>query len=232
MKLDWIIAALAGGSLALTATQTPGQGTADQEDRLREEKIERIRERQEELLRARRNGSLESLRQMQGAWQLTELRSGVLVDTGRHDACVLTVAQEFLTIELHAAYFDEEGSEEWSFIQTGTYRLNFDRAGKLLATLLIGSMDNEEGLTLPREPGEISVYEVRFDRGSLVLYGEDTSRFIFDRIATGALTELLYEEIDWLPGRDPEVEAVDASAPAAAREGEEPGPTPEVDTGG
>ncbi len=232
MKLEWIVAALAGGSLALSTAQVVDGSGPDRADRLRQDKLERIEERQEELRQARRNGSIEQLRRMQGAWQLVELRSSVLVDAGRHDACLVTVAQEFLTIELHAAYCDDQGNEEWSFIQTGTYRLNFDRQGKLLATLLIGSMDDGEGLTLPREPGEVSVYEVRFDRDSLVLLSDDASRFTFDRIATGALTRLLYEDTDWLPGREPLAAPVDASAPPRGAEGEAPEPAPAGDQGG
>jgi hypothetical protein len=232
MKLEWIVAALAGGTLALSTAQVVDGSGPDRADRLRQDKLERIEERQEELRQARRNGSIEQLRRMQGAWQLVELRSSVLVDAGRHDACLVTVAQEFLTIELHAAYFDDQGNEEWSFIQTGTYRLNFDRQGKLLATLLIGSMDDGEGLTLPREPGEVSVYEVRFDRDSLVLLSDDASRFTFDRIATGALTRLLYEDTEWLPGREPLAAPVDASAPPRGAEGEAPEPAPAGDQGG
>ncbi len=225
MKLDWMIAALAGGTLALSTARAVQDDDRSEAERRREGQVERVRERQDELRRARIGGSIQTLRRMQGAWQLVELRSSVLVDAGRHDACILIVSQEFLTIELHAAYFDDQGAEEWSFIQTGTYRLNFDQGGRLLATLLIGSMDDGEGMTLPREPGEVSSYEVRFDaRGDLVMIGDDQSRFTFGRVATGLLTRLLYEEVEWLPGREPapEAEPVDASAPRD----EEPAPAP------
>ena len=192
MKPKWIAAALCG-TLALAAAQEPGQDEPTPAER-RKAQVERIQQRQEEY------------------------RSATLVDAGRQDACYLTVAHEFLTIEVHMAYFDEQGREEGSYMQTGTYRLNFDKFGKLLATLLIGSIDDGTGLTKPQPPGQVSVYEVSFVDDALILHGEDTSRFTFERVATGALTRLLYEETEWLPGHAPvepeDGEPVEASSPA------------------
>ena len=223
MKPSWIAPALAAalcGTLALAAAQAPARPTAQdpvEDGASRPTQAERIKRRQEELAQAVRRGAVEKLRRMQGAWQLIDYRSATLVDAGRQEVCYLTVAHEFLTIELHMGYFDEQGREEASYIQTGTYRLNFDPFGKLLATCLIGTIDDGTGLTKPREPGLVSVYEVSYVDGALVLYAEDTSRFTFERVATGALTRLLYEETDWLPGRTPsEAEPVEASAPPSA----------------
>lgn len=218
MKPKWIAAALCG-TLALAAAQEPGQDEPTPAER-RKTQVERIQQRQEELEQAMRRGAVQKLRRLQGAWQLVEYRSATLVDAGRQDACYLTVAHEFLTIEVHMAYFDEQGREEGSYMQTGTYRLNFDKFGKLLATLLIGSIDDGTGLTKPQPPGQVSVYEVSFVDDALILHGEDMSRFTFERVATGALTRLLYEETDWLPGRAPvepeDGEPVEASSPADA----------------
>jgi len=234
MKLKWIAAALTAalcGTLAVAAAQDQDADEPTPAE-LRQAQVERIKQRQEELEQAMRRGAVQKLRRLQGAWQLVEYRSATLVDAGRQDACYLTVAQEFLTIEVHMGYFDEQGREEGSYMQTGTYRLNFDKFGKLLATCLIGSIDDGTGLTKPQQPGQVSVYEVSFVDESLILYGEDTSRFTFERVATGPLTKLLYEETDWLPGRTPpatEDDAVEDGVPVEASAPSEAGGKTPVD---
>lgn len=219
MKPNWIAAALTAalcGTLAVAAGQEQDAQEPTAAER-RQAQIERVKQRQAELEQELYRNAVLKLRKLQGAWQLVEYRSATLVDAGRQDACYLTVAHEFLTIEVHMGYFDEQGKENGSYMQTGTYRLNFDKFGKLLATCLIGSVDDGSGLTKPQQPGLISVYEVSFIDDSLILFGEDTSRFTFERVATGVLTRMLYEETDWLPGRVPaeseDGEPVEASSP-------------------
>lgn len=143
--------------------------------------------------------NVETLRAMQGGWQLMELRSPELPDPGRQDVGYMIVSDEFASIEVHFAYFDESHEEVGSFIQTGIYRLNFNIYGDLVAKLLIGSMDVGPPLTLPREPGTISVYDARVTGNRVTLNTEDGTRLIFERMKAGSLTHRLYEDTEWLP---------------------------------
>lgn len=142
---------------------------------------------------------IDTLREMQGGWQLIELRVPDLPDLGRQDVGYMVVASEFASIEVHTARFDDDGEEQDSFIQTGIYRLNFDIYGQLLATLLIGSVDGGLELTVPREPGAVSAYEARVVGDVLTLATDDGARLTFERVASGRLTHLLYEDTEWLP---------------------------------
>ena len=132
-------------------------------------------------------------------WQLMELRAPELPDAGRQDVGYMIVSSEFASIEVHIAYFDEGEEEVESFIQTGTYRLNFNIYGDLIAKLLIGSMDTGLGFTAPREPGTLSVYEARVVGDVLTLTTESGTRLTFERMAGGDLTLLLFEDTEWLP---------------------------------
>ncbi len=147
----------------------------------------------------RRARNIETLREMQGGWQLMELRAPELPDAGRQDVGYMIVSSEFASIEVHIAYFDEGEEEVESFIQTGTYRLNFNIYGDLIAKLLIGSMDTGLGFTAPREPGTLSVYEARVVGDVLTLTTESGTRLTFERMAGGDLTLLLFEDTEWLP---------------------------------
>jgi hypothetical protein len=142
----------------------------------------------------RRERNVETLRGMQGAWQLVELRVAGLHDAGRQDAGFLLVSSEFASLELHMAYFDEGGYEDGSHLETGTYRLNFNIYGDLVAKLLIGSIDDGSGRTVPREPGQLSVYEVRTVGREMTMQNEEGTRFVFEKMATGALKKLIEEE--------------------------------------
>ena len=172
---------------------------ASPQDSPRGGQSERLLEEQQAEVERRLAANVESLRGMQGGWQLRELRSAVIYDEGREDVGFLVVSGEFMSIELHLAYFDEYDEMEDSIVQTGTYRLNFDVYGNLIANLLIGCVDTGDGFAEPQEPGAQSVFETTVDGEALTLLREDGSRYIFDRMATGVLTQRLYEETDWLP---------------------------------
>lgn len=214
-------------SLVLAIGQAQDQPT--EAEKRRAAQIDRI-EREQAAARAARDARcVETLRQMQGAWQLVEYRSAVLHDAGRQEVGFVLVSGEFLSIELHMAYFDQAGEEEQSFIQTGTYRLNFNPRGDLTSMLLIGTNKSLEGYTIPTFPGDISIYEVDFLDGRMVLTGQDSSRFRFERVATGALTELLYKEVDWLPGEEGRAERRAAEAAVQRRGASEAPPAPELE---
>lgn len=197
---------LALGSLATPVlwSQVDAQSQDDEptaEER-RATQIERLKRAQEESLRATKSGHVKTLREMQGAWQLVKFVASDLADAGRQDAGFLLVGDEFLSIEIHMAYFDADGYEQGSFMQTGIYRVNFNADGMLMATCLIGSVDDGTGLTAPQPPGIVSTYDIDLVRGSLFMTSADGSRFEFERVARGALTNLIYEETDWLPGAE------------------------------
>jgi len=215
-SLQWIAGCLAlGAGLSLgsgpsadaaTAPEGPVQDAGQDEEDLtpaekrRKAQMERIAGEQARA-RAERDARLVNLlRGMQGGWQLVDFRSPQLVDAGRQEVGYMLVSDEFLSIEIHMAYFDPAMQEGDSYIQTGTYRLNFNSQEELTAMLLIGTRKSEEGYVIPTFPGGVTTYDVLFDKGSLVLTLEDSTRLTFERLGTGALTELVYREVDWLPG--------------------------------
>lgn len=199
--MSWkLIAVALGAALTASLLFPPGVAGQERDQGSEQEKIDRRKKEQADRDAHRLAGNVKTLRQMQGGWQMVELRAPDLPDAGRDDAAFMIVSSEFLAFELHTAYFGETGEEEESFIQTGTYRLNFNIYGNLIATLLIGSVDSGEGLTVPQPPGRISVYEVEVKHGSLILTAEDSTRFTFERVATGQLTLRVFEETAWLPG--------------------------------
>jgi hypothetical protein len=196
------VGALAGLHVSSAAPQPslePGQELSDAEQR-RAEQLERLENKNEEQRAARRARNVDTLRAMQGGWQLIDYTSTIMPDPGRQDIAFVVVGGEFLTIEIHMGYFDENDTLRSRLHQTGSYRLNFNEESDLLAQLLIGTMDVGDGFTDFQIPGVVSIYEADVHGDVLTLISEDYSRFKFERIKTGALTELLYEEVDWLPG--------------------------------
>lgn len=161
-----------------------------------------------EAARLRRN--VESLRQMQGGWVLSDLRSPVLTDAGRQDIAYMVVAEEFMALEIHMGYFDPQGNEEESYLQSGVYRLNFNVYGDLIAKLLIGTLDLGVGQATPRAPGMVVVYELEVQPGQVTMTGEDGARFVWTRLRTGELAKRLYEDLDWIHN--------EGASDAAARE--------------
>jgi hypothetical protein len=208
------------GSSGTHVSQEPAAEPTQAEQR-RAAQLERVRREQEAARAARDARCVQTLRDMQGGWQLVAFRSPLLQDEGRQEVAYLLVGGEFLSIEIHMAYFDQAGVEERSFIQTGTYRLNFNTDEDLTAMLLIGTLKSEEGYTVPQFPGDISVYGVEFSKGSLILTRDDGTRFTFERVGSGALTELLYREVEWLPGSADREARRAAEASAAELRGEE-----------
>ena len=188
-------------ALAAGSSQDSSEKPSTAEKR-RADQIERLDKARLEAERQRADASVATLRRLQGAWQLTEYTSMSFHDLGRQEVAFLLVGGEFLTIEVHMGFFDDEGTMDAWLVQTGTYRLNFNQHGELMALRLIGSMDDGQGYSAPQTPGEISVYKVEISNGVLTLINEESSRFRFEPVATGVLTERLYEEIDWLPGSE------------------------------
>ncbi len=217
-SLQWIAGCLAlGAGLSLGPSPSLGAGTAQEgpardagqndddltpAEKRRKAQMERIASEQARA-RAERDARLVNiLRGMQGGWQLVDFRSPQLVDPGRQQVGYMLVSDEFLSIEIHMAYFDSAMQEEDSYIQTGTYRLNFNPQEELTAMLLIGTRKSEEGYVIPTFPGGVTAYDVMFEKVALVLTLEDSTRLTFERMGTGPLTDLLYREVDWLPGAE------------------------------
>ncbi|MFT7671112.1 MAG: hypothetical protein ACI8X5_003828 [Planctomycetota bacterium] len=131
-------------------------------------------------------------RELQGAWQLVDYSSTVLPTPGRVELAYLLTAGEFFSIEFHMAYLNDQNYPGTIMMQTGTYRLEFNDSSQLLATLLIGSVNQSSLSSAPKQPGAVTVYEVDFNRGTLSLTTEDFSRFRFERVKADSLTESLY----------------------------------------
>jgi|GEM_PF-2468120 len=221
---------LAGALLGLRSSATAGDAPAQDEgealtaEERRQQQIERLAQKNEEQRLARRNRNVETLRRMQGTWQLVGFDSSQLREAGRQDVAFLMVAGEFMSIEIHMGYFEDGKGMLARMMQTGTYRLNFNADSELLAQTLIGSLDKGNGFAEFRLPGEVWKYDVDIRGSTLLMISEDSSRFTFERVRTGALTELVYEELDWLPGtarRAAQREAVEASADRSPH-GQEP----------
>jgi hypothetical protein len=199
------------------AAAFPAQDDGLTKDERRAVQLETLQKAKEEATRKRLVENVQTLRQMQGTWQMMEYTAGDLPDEGRHSTGFVVVAGEFLSLEVHMIYFDEDGAEDSSFIQTGTYRLNFNTFSQLLATCLIGSIDDGTGLTAWQLPGEISVHTVDIKGDVMKFIAEDGAKMTLERVKTGRLSNLVYEEVDWLPGAE-EREAKSAALEAAARE--------------
>jgi hypothetical protein len=191
---------------ASTQESDPLDPTQSDVERAAREKNERAEER-----RLTRN--VQTLRDMQGGWLLSELRSTVLQEAGRQDIAYLVVAGEFMAFEIHMGYFDQRGNEEESYLQSGIYRLNFNVYGDMIAKLLIGTLDLGFGTTSPRVPGMTSVYAVEVGEGRLVMTAEDGTRFAWTKLKSGKLTQRLYEELDWLKSDGAAREETAAEAP-------------------
>lgn len=202
--------------------QEPGSDETSAAQR-REEQVERLARQDEERRKQRRTRNVETLRKLQGAWQLVDYNATRLPAAERQDVAFLLVSGEFFSIEIHMGYFGEQGEMKGRLHQTGTYRLNFNTDSELLAQVLIGSIDIGAGYTEFQTPGIVSVYEVYIREGTLTLISEDESRFKFERVGTGTLTELVYEDIEWLPGAErraelAEIRALEAKASIPAKD--------------
>ncbi|MCB9914518.1 MAG: hypothetical protein H6828_05140 [Planctomycetes bacterium] len=170
---------------------------------------------------ARLARNVDDLRRMQGAWILQDLRAVRLPEAGRDHAAYLLVQGEFMALELHMGYFDDEGKERESYLQSGIYRLNFNDEGKLLAKLLIGTLDLGVGQALPRQPGMTSVFELGLAGGALTMTSEESTRFTWARLGTGELTRRLYADLDWLrPPAPPDDAATREAAVPPERDGD------------
>ncbi len=185
--------------------------------------LQKLEQAKEEATLKRLASNVQTLREMQGTWQMMDYIAPDLTDEGKQSAGFVIVAGEFLSIEVHMGHFDEDGFEVSSFIQTGTYRLNFNAFSELMATCLIGSIDDGSGMTVPQYPGNISVYAIKLAGNVMQFLAEDGAKMTLERVGTGRLTDLVYEEIDWLPGaktREAKL-AAEAAAQKEPLEGDE-----------
>lgn len=212
-KLAFVLCALLTLLTGALAAQDPPATKAQR----RAAQIERLKRLQEEAERKELAANVETLRQLQGTWQLMTFTAEDLPDEGRQTTGFMTVAGEFLSLEMHMGYFAVDGEEESSFIQTGTYRLTFNDHAQLQATLLIGSIDDGTGMTTVQVPGEVSTHDVEVNDDVLQFTAEDGARMTLERVGTSILTDMLYEEVEWLPGALGR-EALAEAREAAARE--------------
>lgn len=198
--------------LAVPRAASPQGPSAEEPTQSDEQRAARDKDARTEERRLKRN--VQTLRDMQGGWLLSELRSTALQEAGRQDIAYLVVAGEFMSFEIHMGYFDPRGNEEESYLQSGIYRLNFNVYGDLIAKLLIGTLDLGFGTTSPRVPGMTSVYSVEVAEGRLVMTADDGTRFTWTKLKTGKLTQRLYEDLEWLATGGPASE--ESAAPPQA----------------
>jgi hypothetical protein len=199
-----------GLTLGLAAPQAFKSVQAGQSGRIQDDDARATRERNRQTAERRLARNVETLRQLQGCWLLSEFRSPTLLQEGRQEIAYLMVAEEFMALEIHMGYFDEKGDEEEAYLQSGIYRINFNTYGDMITKLLIGTLDVGVGKAVPRQPGLTSVFEVELGEGRLTMTAEDTTRFIWTKVKTGALTNRLYEELDWLARDSADAKPVEA----------------------
>lgn len=171
---------------------------------------------------AKKNAAL--LEEMQGAWRLIELDDPFLETANRAEDAVLLVADEFLSIELHVAYFDSPQRDALldSFFQSGTYRFRLDEEGNLQAEILIGSVTTHEGFLDFEAPGRRRPFEAEILEDRLHLTRLDRgTHFVFERLPSGRMRRDLF-------GRLVPVEQTPTGEGPAGRERRVP-PAPEDD---
>lgn len=208
-----------GLTLGLTVPREAAQESPDSARRTQSEQERAAREKAARAEERRLKRNVQSLRDMQGGWLLSELRSTALQEAGRQDIAYLVVAGEFMAFEIHMGYFDERGNEEESYLQSGIYRLNFNVYGDLIAKLLIGTLDLGFGTSSPRVPGMTSVYSIEVGEGRLVMTAEDGTRFTWTKLKTGKLTQRLYEDLEWLASGDgTSSQPAEAASPVSPRD--------------
>lgn len=123
-------------------------------------------------------------RDLQGAWQLTELETKELRELSRGDVGYLLVAGEYLSFEAHSGWTDSTGQRTWSTFFSGTHRFEVQAAGVLRLSSLIGTQVNPDTgrpqFDLPGRPRE---YRAEISGSTLTLLrGEDGQRFTFTRL--------------------------------------------------
>lgn len=127
----------------------------------------------------------ELLEAMQGCWQLIDLELPEAETASRQEIAFVLVSQEFLSIEFHLGYFDEEDFLEESYFQSGTYRLAMDDRGLLVTSTLIGSVFDDEERLIFEPPGFRRLFSAQVDGESLKLVRfEDGARFVFEKLAS------------------------------------------------
>ena len=102
----------------------------------------------------------ELIEKLQGMWQLLHIEDPNLPPEGRSHHGFLMVSGQFLAIEVHVAWDDEDGYPLEDAFQSGMHEFEIDRVGRLRTVSLIGSfLDEEEELDweVPGTPRDFSV---------------------------------------------------------------------------
>lgn len=173
---------------------------------------------------AKQNAAL--LDELQGAWRLVRFDDPFLETSNREEDAVLLVSDQFLSIELHVAYFDSPQQDELldSFFQSGTYRFRLDEEGDLQAEILIGSVTTHEGFLDFEAPGRTRPFEAEIIENQLHLTRLDRGTlFVFERIPSRRMRRDLF-------GRLVPIEETSSDRNSEDRERRFP-PPPEEDGG-
>lgn len=128
----------------------------------------------------------ETLAAMQGAWLLVDIDLPDAYVGERQEIAYMVVSQEFMTIEFHMAYYeDEQAITTETYFQSGTYRLSPDDRGFLHTSTLIGSVLDPEGRLVFEPPGTERYYRVETTKKTIKMRRfPDNARFEFERLAT------------------------------------------------
>ncbi|MFT4541491.1 MAG: hypothetical protein ACI835_003952 [Planctomycetota bacterium] len=118
---------------------------------------------------------------LQGAWTLIHIEDPELPPEGRSHHGVMMVSGNFLAIEVHVAWDDEDGYELEDAFQSGIHEFAVDATGNLHSVSLIGSFLDEEAELDWEMPGTPRQFKVRLDRNFLTLTRSDGAALDFGR---------------------------------------------------
>ncbi len=133
-----------------------------------------------------------SIKELLGAWRLTEFETLSLKRDSRHEVGVLLIAEDFLSFECHIGWLTDSGARESATFFSGTHTYKLREDGVLELTSLIGTTIDPNGSSPVFEPvGRRREYKVKFNLTRLVLERDKNPQtFTFERIASPGLNGL------------------------------------------
>ncbi len=123
---------------------------------------------------------------LMGCWRLVDIEDAEFPADGRSQVGYLLIGQDFLALEMHVAWDDEQGEMVDNDFQSGIHEYRLESTGVLVTSALIGSFLEEYApkskLDLEWEdPGTLRKFQLNLAGNFLSLEREDGSRLSFSR---------------------------------------------------
>ncbi len=123
-----------------------------------------------------------AMEDMQGAWKLVKMETLNLDKQGRTDVGFMLVSGNYFSFELHVGWASRDGNSTTRTFQSGTHRFEVDEHSKMVASSVIGSINDPDGRFLFEQPGRQREYTVDCVGSVLKLKRDDGTSFEFERL--------------------------------------------------